>query len=750
MLQDKSARFKSYIPFIYLSWVDNTLSIAEWKIIEHYIERDKELNKSEKKFLSTYLDENHTPDEAIFSDWKAWISGQSAEINPQDGYPLSIFAQAISSIDDIETHKAIEKNLDLRPSQYKHVFPFVQKEVIQLTQMERDEIAAFFTSASKSNLDELENIFDDELFRWREMRIKEAFRDRVLKQVQKLGEYGYGAVSYPVGYGGNDDLAAYGVIFEKLVTLDPSLAVRFGVQYGLFGGSIVNLGTEKHHKKWLSDIGSGKMLGCFAMTETQHGSNVRHLQTRATYNKESDTFTIHTPTEKDNKEFIGNALAARYATVFAQLIANGKNHGVHAFVVPMRTENGELYDGIKAEDDGYKLGLNGVDNGKIWFDNVEIPRFNLLNKFGNITDEGNYESPIESEGRRFFTMLGTLIGGRICVGKGAIKGAQYTLALSIKYALQRRQFGRDNQQNEELLIDYPSHQKRLLPRLARSMTLHAAFEDIVQQYNAAEAGSTREIESEVAALKAAATWYADKTNQACREACGGAGYMLRNRLGDIKNDLDIFTTFEGDNTVLTQLAAKGLLSEFQAQFSSEDFSSVMRYVGLKVMSTIAEYNPLYRGRTEKSHLRDPKFHQHAVNYRLEELKLSLASRLRSLIQRKIDSYDAFLRVQNHVIEVGKAYADFLEIDKFYNTAFSRIQGLSPTAQKIISELACLSSLSIIYKHNDWYLGKSYINASKSKAIRNQIEQLCLELRPYLPDLIHCLNVPEANMDIEIG
>jgi len=120
------------------------------------------------------------------------------------------------------------------------------------------------------------------------------------------------------------------------------------------------------------------------MTETGHGSNVRGIKTTATYIHKDKALVIHTPGKNDNKEYIGNALHSKMASVFAQLIVNGKNRGVHAILVPLRDENHETLEGITVEDNGYKLGLNGVDNGKIWFNQVSVPVENLLDKYGRI------------------------------------------------------------------------------------------------------------------------------------------------------------------------------------------------------------------------------------------------------------------------------------------------------------------------------------------------------------------------------
>ena len=118
---------------------------------------------------------------------------------------------------------------------------------------------------------------------------------------------------------------------------------------------------------------------------------------------------IETPDDEARKEYIGNAARdGRLAAVFAQLEVEGERHGVHVLVVPLRDEDGNLCNGVRIEDDGEKMGLNGVDNGRIWFDGVRVPRDALLNRYADVSEDGHYTSPIESPNRRFFTMLGAL------------------------------------------------------------------------------------------------------------------------------------------------------------------------------------------------------------------------------------------------------------------------------------------------------------------------------------------------------
>src|SRR3954463_681179 len=191
----------------------------------------------------------------------------------------------------------------------------------------------------------------------------EEHREKVLAWARELSSQGDTAMGYPVRYGGQDAVGKGVTAFETLALGDLSLLVKCGVQFGLFGGAILHLGTEKHHERYLRDVAALDLPGCFAMTETGHGSNVQALGTTATYDPESDEFVVHTPDDDARKDYIGNAARdGRLAGVFAQLIAGGEERGVHAVLVPLRDEDGETLPGIRIEDCGAKLGLNGVDN----------------------------------------------------------------------------------------------------------------------------------------------------------------------------------------------------------------------------------------------------------------------------------------------------------------------------------------------------------------------------------------------------
>ena len=230
-----------------------------------------------------------------------------------------------------------------------------------------------------------------------------------------LAATGLPRLAFP-GVTSTDDLAGFSALFEELAHGDLSLLVKVGVQYGLYGGAVWALGTARHHAR-LAEVASNAELGCFAMSEVGHGSNVAAIETIARYDHATRELEFHTPGESARKEWIGGAAHdARLAAVCAQREVGGERHGVHAILVPIRTAAGEPVAGVRTGDSGHKMGLNGVDNGRLWFEHVRVPVANLLDRFASIDEDGHYASPIASPDRRFFTMLGTLIGGRVSVG----------------------------------------------------------------------------------------------------------------------------------------------------------------------------------------------------------------------------------------------------------------------------------------------------------------------------------------------
>ena len=566
------------------------------------------------------------------------------------------------------------------------------------------------------------------------------YRERIGQLCHWLADNGVGLLAFPPEYGGRGKIADSIFAFETIAFHDLSLLVKYGVHFGLFGGSVMQLGTRKHHEKYLTAIGTLRLPGCFAMTETGHGSNVRDIETTAVYDAATAEFVINTPTPAARKDYIGNAaLHGRMATVFAQLEVNGEQHGVHALLVPIRDEQGRPWPGVQIEDCGLKAGLNGVDNGRLYFSSVRVPRDNLLNRFADVSADGVYSSAIPSAGRRFFTMLGTLVAGRISIACASASVAKLSLTIAGRYVARREQFGPESEPEVPVLA-YQAVQRKLLPRIARTYALDAALHALVTRFATSTDEDQRDIEVLAASLKAYASRHGLESTQECRELCGGAGYLFENRFGTLRDDIDIFTTFEGANPVLQQLTAKGLLTDYREQFGEMRFWSIAKFVTARASTAVTEMNPIATRRRGTEHLRDDDFHEAALRFREQHMLVNVAQRLKARVDAGDDSFDAMNACQDHMIALANAHAERVIYDAFK----AKVDACGNKALKeLLGTLLMLYSLDAIERDRGWFLESGYIEPAKSKAIRREVYALCSELAPMTVGLVDGFGIPEA-------
>ena len=593
----------------------------------------------------------------------------------------------------------------------------------------------------------------------------EEYRELVMDWARELARTGGAALGFPAEFGGLDRVGGSIAAFETLAHSDLSLLVKCGVQFGLFGGAVLHLGTREHHQRYLREVVSLELCGCFAMSETAHGSNVQSVGTTATYDRESDEFVVHTPDDGAVKDYIGNAARdGRIAAVFAQLVVGGESRGVHALLVPIRDADGTVVQGVTISDCGEKLGLNGVDNGRIRFQHVRVPREALLDRYAQVRDDGTYFSPIENRNRRFFTMLGTLIQGRISVGGAAISATKSALTIAVRHAAKRRQFGPPDSDQELPLLDYRVHQRRLLPALATTYALHFTQEGVVAELDRTFGGgeddeqARRELETRAAGLKALATWHATETIQSCRECCGGAGYLAVNRFAELKADTDVFTTFEGDNTILLQLVAKSLLTGFREEFGELDTIGTAGFVARQGWETVVERtgareilqrltDDLVPGRERDEDLLERAYHLGLLRWREDHIISGAARRLKRGIDGGEDAFDVFNECQDHVLAAARAHTE-REILEACAAAVERCEDANIRA--LLDRVCDLHALATIERARAWFQEHGRISSTRAKAITSSVNQLCAELRQDAELLVDAFGIPDEVLAAPIG
>ena len=753
MLDTSSPQVRAVLPLLYVAWADGVLTPSEAEQLRSQVRAQDWIDADVREEVCGHLDPQSPPTATQYFRWIRALR-EAAEEAPitrrcslaelgvlmaTAGGDGALPDASLRALEDIENALGVDGEELLGDLLGERPDP---EPVEEAAPFDVDAVQALLDGEHADLRNHIRTLLQDPVFEYQDDLPTPAYREQVLRWTRLLAEQGFGALGFPEEYGGEGDMEKFITAFETLATHDLSMVIKFGVQFGLFGGSIHRLGTERHHEEYLEKVASLELPGCFAMTEWAHGSNVRELETTARYDPEAEEFVINTPHDGARKEWIGNAAAhGRMATVFAQLHTDGEEHGVHAFLVPIRDENGSPMPRVRIDDCGEKMGLNGVDNGRLWFDEVRIPRENMLDRFATVAPDGTYDSPIPSPGKRFFTMLSTLVGGRVSVARSGLSAAKSGLTIAVRYGNRRRQFG-PKDEPEVPLLDYRTHKRRLLPRLATTYALHFALDDLTQRYAAkGPEDALDKVEAEANALKAYATWHTTDTLQEAREACGGQGYRADNRIAALKADTDVFTTFEGDNTVLMLQVAKGLLSDFRREFRDMNLLGMVRFVMDEVSTRISELNPVVTRKTASDHLRSLDFQRAAFQYRADRMLLSAGQRLqRRIEEEEMEPFDAFVDVQDHLVQLAHAEAERVVFDRFVNA----VEEVSDEALWMtLDRLRQLFALSRIEDDLDWYLEAGYVESNKSKAIRGEVNDLCDELRPAAEGLVNAFGIPDA-------
>jgi acyl-CoA oxidase len=558
-------------------------------------------------------------------------------------------------------------------------------------------------------------------------------RELIFERCRQLAQHDFGGLLFPHG-GRESDAPAFLAVFETLGTSDVNLVVKFGLQFGLFGGAILYLGTKRHHDAYLPRVASMKLVGCYAMTEIGHGSDTRRLQTVARYDRETREFVIHTPVPSARKQFIGNAaMHAEMAVVFAQLEVGGASHGVFGFLVPLRRPDGRMHEGVTIDDTGPKAGLAGVDNGCLALDGVRIPHENLLDRFGTVTDDGSYHSDVEDP-----TALAqqTMSGGRVAIALASLSAAKTGLAIAVRYAARRRQFGT---REERLLLDYPLHRRRLLPRIAELYALDASLKHAAAETARSSAMTEEHFEELAALLKAQSTWAALDTLQECREACGGQGYLARNRIGVLRADIDPMTTLEGDNSLLYMLAAKAQLSRLRDEAGHGSLLAKLAPL-VALAKEKASVTVVLRARGSRV-LRDAGFALRLLRLRERALLWEAARRL-AAGRRGDPSFD----YQTPLLQLSRARGERIALERLSSSLAECPKG----ASDLVTSLRDLYALSRIAHHAGWFSQAGLMRAGCARRVEAMVTALCSKLGPRAVELVDGFGIPDACLGAPIA
>ncbi|KAF8083170.1 hypothetical protein N665_0790s0031 [Sinapis alba] len=523
-------------------------------------------------------------------------------------------------------------------------------------------------------------------------------------------------------------------LYEVCGVYDYSISAKLGVHFLLWGNAVKLFGTKRHHDKWLKDTEDYLVKGCFAMTELGHGSNVKGIETVTTYDPRTEEFVINTPCESAQKYWIGGvAKHATHAIVISQLEINGTNQGIHVFIAQIRDQDGNICPNIRIADCGHKIGINGLDIGRIWFDNLRIPRENLLNSVADVSSDGHYVSSIENPDQRFGAFLAPLTCGRVTIAATAIYSAKIGLAVAIRYSLTRRAFSDVANGPEVLLLDYPSHQRRLLPLLAKTYAMSFAANDMKMTYVKRTPETNKAIHVVSSGLKAVLTWHNMRTLQECREACGGQGVKTENRVGHLKGDYDAQTTFEGDNNILMQQVSKALFAEY---VSCKKRNKPFKGLGLEHMNGP---RPVLPTQLTSSTLRCSHFQKNAFSLRERDLLERYTSEVEEIQGRGESREFSFLLSHQISEDLSKAFAEKAILQAVLDAEAKLPTGSIKDVLGLVRSMYAL----ICMEEDPSFLRYGYLSRDNVGDVRREVSKLCGELRPHALALVTSFGIPDA-------
>mmetsp|Transcript_27942 Transcript_27942/g.61542 ORF Transcript_27942/g.61542 Transcript_27942/m.61542 type:complete len:706 (+) Transcript_27942:195-2312(+) len=550
--------------------------------------------------------------------------------------------------------------------------------------------------------------------------------------------------------------------------------IPLALHWVMFQPNIVSLCDEEQQARWLPLCRDWKMIGCYAQTELGHGSNIRALETTATFLPESKggqkggSWVINSPTLTSGKFWPGTlGRTANHAMVIAQLIdGDGKHRGIHNFLVQLRSmEDHTLLPGVKTGDIGPKIGYNNMDNGFAYFTNVTIPRRNMAMRFASVDENGKYRKKTMSDAASKISYI-TMMQVRSMIVTGASKALGMACTITIRYSAVRKQGFAEDGKNEKQVLDYTQQQHRLFPLLAFSYCTFFTGRKLAKELKAMEdkliastpvsKENVSDVHASSSALKSFTTMIAADGIEECRKACGGHGFLASSGLPELFTSYLQSPTVEGDNHMLPQQVIRVLLKLVQAVKTNrgvENYKSCNSYALVPSLMAIMSGKKEQCSAINANELCDLPMLLAAFRHRAARLLLVVAKQMNEdVAMNNASPEQAWNNALVTMAKASKAYSLFLLLRNVIEGILDeqRTGIIGRPEALVLADLARLFALYWMEKDLGDFLEDGYIRPNQAKWVSPNVLKYLVAIRTNAVALVDAMDFSDFRMKSALG
>jgi acyl-CoA oxidase len=541
----------------------------------------------------------------------------------------------------------------------------------------------------------------------------------------------------------------------------------------MFVPNIVSLCDEEQKAEWLPMCRDWRMIGCYAQTELGHGSNVRALETSATFlpedkgGQKGGSWVVNSPTITSAKFWPGTlGRTANHAMVIARLIdGDGVDRGIGNFLIQLRSmDDHTLLPGVKTGDVGPKIGYNVMDNGYAQFENVIIPRRNMAMRFAQVDEMGKYHKTTVSAAASKIAYI-TMMQVRAMIVYGSSRALSMACTINIRYSAVRRQGYAADGKTENQILDYKQQQHRIFPLLAASYSFFFTGKKLWNDLKAIEhklvtnkpitKPEVADIHASSSALKSFCTTVAGDGIEECRKACGGHGFLECSGLPELMKTYLQNPTVEGDNHMLPQQVIKVLLKLVQAVQTGEGLD---QYKPCASNALIPSLKVIIRGGSEKCNAKsaedmcDLPTLLLAFRHRAARLLADVAQKINSDVMEGKTMELAWNDALIAMARASRAYSLFLLIQNFMEGILEEQQSaaVGPAEVKVLGDLAKLFALYWMENDLGEFFEDGYLTSKQANWVRLNVSEYLDIIRPNAVALVDARDYSDFRLKSALG